>query len=36
MSNIGVKQVYPLSPTLLGLSIDELETHLDGIDMHVY
>jgi hypothetical protein len=32
MSNIGFKQGCPLSLTLFGLYIDELETYLDEID----
>ena len=32
MSKIGVKQGCSLSPTLLGLHIDELETYLDKIN----
>ena len=32
MSDIGVKQDYPLFPTLVGLYIVELETYLDEID----
>ena len=32
MSDIGVKQDYPLFPTLVGLQIVELETYLDEID----
>ena len=32
MSNIGFKQGCPLSPTLYGWCIDELETYLDEID----
>ena len=32
MSNTNVKQGRPLSPTLFGLCIDELETCLDEID----
>lgn len=31
MHNIGVKQGCPLSTTLFGLYIDELETYLDDI-----
>ena len=33
MSNIGAKQGCPLSPTLVGLYIDELETNLKEINM---
>jgi len=33
MSDIGVKQGCPLSSTLFGLYVDELETYLDEIDM---
>ena len=32
MSDIGVKQGCPFSPTSFGLYIDELETYLDEID----
>ena len=32
MSDIDVKQGLPLSPTLIGLYNDELETHLDEIN----
>ena len=33
MSNIGAKQGCPLSPRLVGLYIDELETNLKEINM---
>ena len=32
MSDIGVKQRCPLSPTLFGLYVDKLETYLDEIN----
>ena len=32
MSDSGLKQGCPLSPTLFGLNIDELETYLDEIN----
>ena len=33
MSDVGIKQVCPLSPALFRLYIDELEPYLDMIDM---